>query len=149
MFKGLCHELGYCCFRSLRNECATLITLFHYPFAICSPPPHPPKVLENFCFSFLLAIAVVPGEIEDNNYAIFFFLGGGGGGQTRCIMGDPQIANTQNAPQDAIIAFLYLSCIKPLEKEFCSVNLPSKQPLSLHMHQKPLKKSQPESHQPV
>ena len=48
-----------------------------------------------------------------------------------------------------IIAFLYLSCIKTLEKEFCSVNSPSKQTRSLHMHQKTFKKSQPQSHQPV
>ena len=87
--KRLCHELGYCSFWPLRNDCATLITLCHYPFAICtspiihlgSPPPPPPqKVLHNFCFSFLLAIAVVSGEIEDNTYAIFFAGGGGEGG---------------------------------------------------------------------
>ena len=150
--KRLCHELGYCSFWSLRNGCATLITLCHYPFAICtspiihlgSPPPPPPKkVLHNFCFSFPLGIAVVPGEIEDNTYAKVFW------GQTRCIIGDLQIANTKCSSGRPIIAFLYLSRIKLLEKEFCRVNSPPKQPLSFRMYQQTLKKSPTESHQPL
>ena len=48
-------------------------------------PCLPPKVLHNLCFWFLLGIAVVQGEIEDNAYTkvfffFFFFFGGGGGG---------------------------------------------------------------------
>ena len=35
---------------------------------IC-PPPHPPKILHNLCFSFLLGITAVPREIENNAYA--------------------------------------------------------------------------------
>ena len=102
------------------------------------PTPPPQKFWKTFVshFSWLLQLS----QEKLKTIPLQFFFGGGGGGQTRCIMGDPQIANTQNAPQDAIIAFLYLSCIKPLEKEFCSVNSPSKQPLSLHMYQKTLKK---------
>ena len=112
------------------------------------PTPPPQKFWKTFVshFSWLLQLS----QEKLKTILMQFFFWGGGGGQKRCIMGDPQIiANTQNAPQDAIIAFLYLSCNKPLEKEFCSVNLPSKQPLSLHMHQKTFKKSQPQSHQPV
>ena len=131
--KVLCHELGYCCFRSLRNDCDTLITLCHYPFAICtspiihvgSPPPqHTNKVLHNLCFSFLLLLPILMPN---------FFGGGGKQGALWDIY-------TKYSLRRPIIAFLYLSCIKPLEKEFCSVNSPSKQPLSLHMHQKMLKK---------
>ena len=51
----------------------------------------PPKILHNLCFLFLLGITVVPREIKDNAYVKFG--GGGGGGQTRCIIGDVQMAN--------------------------------------------------------
>ena len=35
---------------------------------IC-PPPQPPQILHNLCFSFLLGITAVPREIENNAYA--------------------------------------------------------------------------------
>ena len=38
---------------------------------ICPPPPSP-QILHNLCFSFLLGIAVVPREIENNSYAKFW-----------------------------------------------------------------------------
>ena len=41
---------------------------------------------QTFCITFLFGVTVVPREIEDNAYAKF-------GGQTRCIMGDVQVAN--------------------------------------------------------
>ena len=41
--------------------------------------------MHNFYFKFL-GIAVAPREIEDNAYVNFW-------GQTRCIMGDVQMAN--------------------------------------------------------
>ena len=113
------------------------------------PTPLPPKSFGKLLFSFLLAIAVVPGEIEDNTYAIFFWWRGGGGGKQGALWENCNIEYTTYSLGCPIIAFLYLFCIKSLEKEFCSVNLPSKQPLSLHMHQKTPEKSQPESHQPV
>ena len=49
-------------------------------------------MLHNFCFSFLPGITVVPIETEDNTYVNCFCLEGGGE-QTRCIMGDVQMAN--------------------------------------------------------
>ena len=69
--------------------------LFNSLFAICTspiihpvppPPPNPRKknVFCDLCLRFLLGnvLAVVPGEIEDNDHAkFFFFWGGGGGGQ--------------------------------------------------------------------
>ena len=55
-----------------------------------APPTPPPKILNNLCFSFLLGIATVSREIENNAYAKFR-----GGGQVRCIMGDVQVANGQ------------------------------------------------------
>jgi len=45
-----------------------------------------PKILHNLCFPFLLGITVVPRETEDNAYAKLE-------GQTRCIMGDVEMAN--------------------------------------------------------
>ena len=96
--KVLCHELGYCCFRSLRNDCDTLITLCHYPFAICtspiihlgSPPPpqHTNKVLHNLCFSFLLLLPILMPN--------FFGGGGGGGGANKVHYG----TSTQNTLYD-------------------------------------------------
>ena len=43
------------------------------------------KILHNFCLELLRGISVVPREIEDNAFEKF-------GGQTRCIMGDLQMA---------------------------------------------------------
>ena len=56
------------------------------------------KILHNLCFSFLLGIAVVPREIEDNVYAKFL----GGWGQTRCarIVGDLQMTNKYFTGED-------------------------------------------------
>ena len=52
-----------------------------------------PQILHNPCFSFLLGIAAVPREIENNAYVKFGGGGGGGeGGQIRCIMGYVQVA---------------------------------------------------------
>ena len=42
------------------------------------PPPPKKKKLHNRCLSFLLGIAAVPREIENNAYAKF---GGSGGGR--------------------------------------------------------------------
>ena len=50
----------------------------------------PPKVLHNLCFSFLLGIAIVPREIENNAYVKF-------GGQIRCIMGNVEVAHNASA----------------------------------------------------
>ena len=36
----------------------------------CLPPP--PQICHNHCFQFLVAITVVPWEIEDNGYEKFF-----------------------------------------------------------------------------
>ena len=36
------------------------------------PPPTPPQILHNLCFSFLLGITAVPREIENNAYAKFW-----------------------------------------------------------------------------
>ena len=41
------------------------------------------KIMDNLCFSFLLAIKAVPREIENNAYAKFFLGEGGGGGGIR------------------------------------------------------------------
>ena len=49
-------------------------------------PPSPPKFCLTFVFHFFLCITAVPREIENNAYAKFW-------GQTRCIMGDGQMAN--------------------------------------------------------
>ena len=54
--------------------------------------PPPPENFHNRCFQFLLGIAVVSREIQDNGYAIFFG-GGGGGGERRCIMVYVKIVN--------------------------------------------------------
>ena len=150
--KVLCHELGYYGFRSLRNDCVTLITLFHYPFAICSPHPTPQKSFGKLLFLISPGYCSCPRRNWRQYLCNFCFGGWGGGG-----LGGKQGALWENCNSEyttyslgcPIIAFLYLSCIKSLEKEFCSVNSPSKQPLSLHMHQKTFKKSQLESHQPV
>ena len=45
----------------------------------------PPQISHNLCFSFLLGIAVVPREIENNSYAKFW-------GEIKCIMEDVQVA---------------------------------------------------------
>ena len=50
-------------------------------------PSLSPKILQNLCFSFLLGITAVPGEIENNAYAKFW-------GKIRCIMADVQVAYT-------------------------------------------------------
>ena len=81
--------------------------LFNSLFAICTspiihpvppPPPQPKKknVLYDLCLWFLLgdSLAVVPGEIEDNDHAKFWGGAGGRAGQTRCTMGDVQMANS-------------------------------------------------------
>ena len=34
--------------------------------------PPPPQILHNHCFQFLLGIAVLPREIEDDGYAKFW-----------------------------------------------------------------------------
>ena len=47
-----------------------------------------PKLLHNFCLKLFLGISVVPRETEDNAFEKF-------GGQTRCIMGDLQMANLE------------------------------------------------------
>ena len=54
----------------------------HY-CTLFAPPPRPPP--SKFCFSLLLGITDVPGEIENNAFAKFW-------GQIRCIMGDMQVA---------------------------------------------------------
>ena len=111
------------------------------------PTPPPPKVLENFCshFSWLLQLS----QEKLKTILMQFFLVEGGGGKQGALWENCNREYTTYSLGGPIIAFLYLFCIKSLEKEFCSVNLPSKQPLSLHMHQKTPEKSQPESHQPV
>ena len=55
-------------------------------FVICTPPIIHLVSRQTFCITFLLGIIVVLRETEDNAYAKF-------GGQTRCIMGDVQVAN--------------------------------------------------------
>ena len=52
------------------------------------PIMHPPKILHNLCFSFLLGFIAVLREIENNAHAKFGEGGGEGKGQTRCIMGN-------------------------------------------------------------
>ena len=69
------------------------ISTFLIMHLICTPPlppppPPPPQKKKNFgnlCFSFLLGIAGVPREIENNAYAKF-------GEQIRCIMGNVEVA---------------------------------------------------------
>ena len=75
--------------RFTQSHCKTI----KYLFAICTlfaPPPPPPKVLH--LSLFLLGVAVVPAEIEDNAHPIFFYFFAGEG-QTRCIIGDVSMNN--------------------------------------------------------
>ena len=60
------------------------------------PPKKKKKKLHNLCLSFLLGIAAVPREIENNAYAKFGG-SGGGGWLIRCIMGDVEVAYFQIA----------------------------------------------------
>jgi len=50
-----------------------------------STPCLPPKILHNLCFPFLLGITVIPRETKEIACAKFW-------GQTRCIMGDVEMA---------------------------------------------------------
>ena len=71
-------------------------------------PCLPPKTLHNLCFSFLLGIAVVPTEINNNVYAKCFFLGGGGergGGKQGALLND----NLRSGPILAVLIHSLLS----------------------------------------
>ena len=69
-----------------------LIRHLHIPH---NTPCFAPKILHNLCFPFLLGITVVPRETEDNAHQCNFFFFWGGGGQTKCIMGDVEMTNSE------------------------------------------------------
>ena len=61
-----CQPLEYKNLEMFRSLCICNLHISH------SAPYLPPKILHSVCFSFLLGITVVPGEIENNAHAKFW-----------------------------------------------------------------------------